>query len=119
MTFHNIKLLEAILVTVAILIAVTFLLGCATTPTYENACRHEPIIVAMILIEKGYPVRIYWGPAINGTHIQTQAFRENDWCWASYSRGKVIFSEQDYWFKPQKTFTFKEYMDFWFKHWKR
>jgi hypothetical protein len=76
------------------LIVVMFLLSaCATTPTYKKACRHD------------------------ATTLQTQGFKENEWCWATLVDGKVEWTRQDYWFNPKKVYTFKEYMALWFRVW--
>jgi hypothetical protein len=70
-----------------------------------------------LLTEKGYPVRLYWGPTEKSYHLQTQGFKENEWCWATLVDGKVEWTRQDYWFNPKKVYTFKEYMALWFRVW--
>jgi hypothetical protein len=58
-----------------------------------------------------YPVRILSGPATytDQPHAQAQAFIDGQWRWLHFSGSQVYVSDdQDYWFIPERSYTFEE-----------
>ena len=76
--------------------------------SYRTDCRHRALISAFTFADKGYPVRIAYGQSGSYSHVQAQAYVEDEWKFLRWNGGEVWIGKKDN-FSVTHIFTLREF----------